>query len=239
MARQKGIMKLSGTIGDINFYVINGVGYARKAGGGFNGKAIKSRKSMVRVRENGSEFGHCSGVKKKILAAFRPYVLKRERGFHGNCMSMFLKLKSLDQVSKRGQRRVDIGLQTSEGNRYFRDFAFGKPLEFLDAMAARWRFEENAQRLEFPSFTRSGFSDLKDGMELKISLFLVDFNFGKLAYEKHLLDEKTIIIQDENPEVALFPASLIFINHTPIFYLGMELASRIEGKGGVLGMRVV
>ena len=72
MARQKGLFKVTGTLGNVNFYVVNGVGYARKAGGGFNGKAIKTKASMRRVRENASEFGHCSSVKKAFRIALLP-----------------------------------------------------------------------------------------------------------------------------------------------------------------------
>lgn len=239
MARQKGIIKLSGTIGDINFYTAKVKSYARKAGGGFNGKAIKTKESMQRVRENGSEFGHCSRVKRKLLEAFRPYVVKRERGFHGKCMSLFLKLKSLDQDSNRGHRKVDKGLQTAEGRRNFRDFPFGKPLKFLDVVAYRWRFDEMEQRLEFPSFNRSQYDDLTAVTEIKLSIYLLDFNFGKLELEKHLLDEKRVLVQEQNPEVVLFPASLIPINYTPIYYVGLELMNGSEGRDNVMGMRVV
>ena len=52
MATQKGIISLTGTLGDINFYFRKGKAVARKAGGGFNGKAIKTKPSMVWIREN-------------------------------------------------------------------------------------------------------------------------------------------------------------------------------------------
>uniref|UniRef100_UPI00404A21B5 hypothetical protein n=1 Tax=Gelidibacter sp. TaxID=2018083 RepID=UPI00404A21B5 len=57
MAKQKGVFPMVGTIGGVNFYYLNGKPVARAAGGGFNEKAIKTKKSMQRVRENGSEFG--------------------------------------------------------------------------------------------------------------------------------------------------------------------------------------
>ena len=66
MASQKGIFPLEGTLGGVNFYYRKGKAVARKSGGGFNGMAIKTKDSMVRVRENGSEFGSVSKVKKMI-----------------------------------------------------------------------------------------------------------------------------------------------------------------------------
>ena len=73
MAQQKGIIPLVGTLGGINFYYLNGKAVARTAGGGFNGKAIKTKASMQRVRENVSEFGHCSEVNKAFRQALRPF----------------------------------------------------------------------------------------------------------------------------------------------------------------------
>ena len=239
MARQKGIIKLEGTLGDINFYFVKGKAFARKAGGGFNGEAIKTKESMQRVRENGSEFGHCSRAKKEILRSFHPYFTKRERGFHGKCMKLFLKLKDLDATSKRGERRVQLGLETVEGKRLLRDFPFGKPIGFLDTMASQWNFDESGQRLDLPSFLGSDYRNLPLMTKLKFSLFLVDFNFEAMEFQKHLLDEKLFIVQEVNPAQSLFAESPIPVAHTAIFYVGLEIVSGLADSERQLGLRVV
>ena len=63
MAKQKGILPFVGTLGGLNFYYLHGKPIVRQAGGGFNAKDIKNKPSMRRVRENSSEFGHCSEVR--------------------------------------------------------------------------------------------------------------------------------------------------------------------------------
>lgn len=194
---------------------------------------------MERVRENGSEFGRSSAVKKKMLQAFHPYVSKRERGFHNRCVGLFLKLKDLDTVSKRGQRRVEKGLATARGKLLFKGFPFGKPMDFLDDISYRWRFEEAAQRLDLPSFVRADYHELKSVKKINISLFLVDFDFEKREFQKHELDKKTLLLQEENPAQALFPSFHIPITHTPIYYVGVELVGAEPGKGKVLGMKGV
>jgi hypothetical protein len=56
MARQKGIIKLEGTIGDVSFYKSKD-GYLAREKGGVDGDRIKNDPAFQRTRENGSEFG--------------------------------------------------------------------------------------------------------------------------------------------------------------------------------------
>ena len=56
MARQKGIIKLDGTIGDITFYKSKD-GYLAREKGGIPADRIANDPAFQRTRENGAEFG--------------------------------------------------------------------------------------------------------------------------------------------------------------------------------------
>jgi len=56
MARQKGIIKLEGTIGDISFYKSKD-GHLARTKGGMEADRIKNDPTFQRTRENGNEFG--------------------------------------------------------------------------------------------------------------------------------------------------------------------------------------
>lgn len=125
MAKQKGIIPLSGTLDGINFYSRKGTPVARKAGGGFTGKAIKTSPKMVRVRENNSEFGHCSRVKKIFKDSLSSFFLNyKDAELHGRMMQLFTALKDCDLVSERGKRRIDVGLSTQKGKELLKAFSF-------------------------------------------------------------------------------------------------------------------
>ncbi|WP_281297013.1 hypothetical protein [Flavobacterium limnophilum] len=116
MAKIKSIIKLKGTIGGINFYQLNGETIGRKAGGGFNGDAIKTKDSMVRVRENGSEFKGCMQSVQFFKKGLQPFLCRFKDGtLHQRLVSLFTKLKNLDLVSARGSRTVFGGLQSTAG----------------------------------------------------------------------------------------------------------------------------
>jgi hypothetical protein len=125
MAKQEGIITLSGTLKGINFYIRNGNAVARRAGGGFNGKAIANSPKMVRVRENNSEFGNCSKMKKLFKDGLFPFFGTRKDGLlHGRMIGLFMAIKDCDTNSERGKRNVALGLQTQAGKKLLTDFEF-------------------------------------------------------------------------------------------------------------------
>jgi len=66
MARQKGIVKLDGTLGGLNFYTRIGEPLARASGGGFT---TDSMKRSVLMRGNTSEMGLASTANKVFICA--------------------------------------------------------------------------------------------------------------------------------------------------------------------------
>ncbi len=118
MAKQIGLLPISGTLDGVNFYLRKGVPVARKAGGGFDSRKIKSSPTMKRVRENGSEFGHCSRVKKVFKDGLFPFFKNYKNGdLHSNMMQLFLAIKDLDLISERGKRNLYSGLQNPESKK--------------------------------------------------------------------------------------------------------------------------
>ena len=61
MARQTGIIKLEGTIGDISFYKTRD-GHLARTKGGVGGERIQNDPAFQRTRENGQEFGRAGAA---------------------------------------------------------------------------------------------------------------------------------------------------------------------------------
>lgn len=70
MARQKGIIKLDGTIGDITFYKSRD-GYLAREKGGIPADRIAIDPAFQRTRENGAEFGRAGKAGKVLRNAIR------------------------------------------------------------------------------------------------------------------------------------------------------------------------
>lgn len=93
MAKQKGNIRIKGTIGGLTYYKRNGVDLVRQAGGGFNGEAIKTKASMERVRENNSEFGRVSKVKGLFRRSLMGYLSTvSDLSYHARMVSVLQKI---------------------------------------------------------------------------------------------------------------------------------------------------
>ena len=109
MARQKGIIKLKGTIGDITFYKTQD-GHLAREKGGIDASRIASDPAFQRTRENGSEFGRAGKAGKLLRTAFRPLLLNSADGrMVSRLTQQMVKVIQMDAVSERGLRNVIDG----------------------------------------------------------------------------------------------------------------------------------
>ena len=109
MARQKGIIKLKGTIGDITFYKTRD-GHLAREKGGIDASRIASDPAFQRTRENGSEFGRAGKAGKLMRTAFRGALLKAADGrVVSRLTQRMVKVIQADLISERGLRNVIDG----------------------------------------------------------------------------------------------------------------------------------
>jgi hypothetical protein len=109
MARQKGIIKLKGTIGDVSFYKSKD-GYLAREKGGVDGDRIKNDPAFQRTRENGSEFGRAGRSGRMLRNAFRLLLQNASDSKVASRLTKeMLKVIQADQVNARGERTVADG----------------------------------------------------------------------------------------------------------------------------------
>jgi hypothetical protein len=109
MARQKGIIKLKGTIGDITFYKTQD-GHLAREKGGIDASRIASDPAFQRTRENGSEFGRAGKAGKILRTALRALLLNSADGrMVSRLTQAMVKVIQADVTSVRGLRNVIDG----------------------------------------------------------------------------------------------------------------------------------
>ncbi|SHG81011.1 hypothetical protein SAMN05443549_1075 [Flavobacterium fluvii] len=109
MARQKGIIKLKGTIGDITFYKTQD-GHLAREKGGIDASRIASDPAFQRTRENGSEFGRAGKAGKILRTSLRALLLNSADGrMVSRLTQAMVKVIQADVTSVRGLRNVIDG----------------------------------------------------------------------------------------------------------------------------------
>jgi len=109
MAKQKGIIKLKGTIGDITFYKTQD-GHLAREKGGIDANRIASDPAFQRTRENGSEFGRAGKAGKLLRTALRPLLINSADGrMVSRLTQAMVKVLQADLTSVRGLRNVIDG----------------------------------------------------------------------------------------------------------------------------------
>lgn len=222
MARQNGIVVLKGTIEGLNFYIRKGEPLVRKAGGGFDGEAIKKKASMVRVRENGSEFGACTKAVKQFKMSLTAFLSQfRDGSSHQRLVQLFSQIKNLDEVSLRGERNVHQGLLTAAGREKLLGYVVTPGIGIAEALGNRFEFGWGAAGFTIADFLASRVLFPKGAahIELKVGYLLIDFEHKKhsfsqsdpLIIEKNTSETSVQILPTIVPEGNGFKIGVVFL----------------------------
>ena len=128
MARQKGVIKYVGTLGDIRHFKIKGQeGYFAGMVGGPTGDQVNTAPEFERTRENMNEFGACAKAGKSVRTGLSQ-VMKQmaDSQVTGRLTSIMKKINLEDQTEARGYRKIEITTQRS----YLKGFEFNKNTSF-------------------------------------------------------------------------------------------------------------
>ena len=182
MARQKGVVSFEGTLGGLNFYIRKGVPVVRTAGGGFNGATIKKDPSMVRVRENGSEFKGCMQVTKNFKIGMNPLLcLFKDGTMHHRLVQLFTWIKDCDVVSSRGERHVGQGVLTEAGLQFLHGYVITPGSDLAGVLNQRFRFDWAIEGFVMDTFSVGLVAFPKGATHMELIVGWLDFDFVSYA----------------------------------------------------------
>jgi hypothetical protein len=129
MAKQKSIIKLEGTLGDITF-VKTADGYIAREKTSLNGDRIKNDPKYARTRETNAEFRTSAKVGQAIRAAFRPlYAGIADARLTSRLTKELMRIRNTDASNVRGERTPYQGeLRLLEGFNFSRDASLSSKL---------------------------------------------------------------------------------------------------------------
>ncbi|MCY0978391.1 hypothetical protein PGH12_03230 [Chryseobacterium wangxinyae] len=199
MATYESLIKLKGSLGDLVFYNLNGKNVVRKKSG-FNKNSFKKSASYEKVRQNSSEFGHCSKIGKTIRQCLDFYIKKSEDPLlYQKFAKVMTEIKDLDIVSEKGKRSVKKGLETELGYQLLKKFQFGiienleniAPVSIglwdkslvLDKNTACDEMVVETLSVDFESYTSKNFQQIIN----------IHNQSNEYLFEKHFSDEELLL----------------------------------------------
>ncbi|WP_264563817.1 hypothetical protein [Flavobacterium sp. N3904] len=231
MAKQKGIIKLKGTIGDITFYKSKD-GYIAREKGGIDAKRIASDPAFQRTRENGSEFGRAGKAGKTLRLALRTLLLNSsDSRMVSRLTQLMVKVIQADATNDRGLRNVidgeaellngfDFNITGKLGTTLFAPFVGG-----IDRVSGEITVDLEsfipADMIAAPSGT-THFKIISAGAE-------IDFEAETFVTAT---SETAILPWDNTPTAVITHLNAVTANSTkPLFLaLGLEFYQAVNGK---------
>ena len=124
MAKQIGIIKLKGKIGDLSFYKTKD-GHLAREKGGVDAERIKNDPAFERTRENGAEFGSAAKSGKLVRDSFRTLMMRSSDGRVTSRLTKLMSdIRALDMTSARGERNVAVAIADPAAKDLLRGFNF-------------------------------------------------------------------------------------------------------------------
>lgn len=231
MARQKGIIKLKGTIGDITFYKSKD-GYIAREKNDIDAKRIATDPAFQRTRENGAEFGRAGKAGKILRTALRSLLTNSSDGkMVGRLTQQMVKVIQADQTSVRGLRNVIDGeAELLTGFEFNIDGKLGTSL-FAPYVGTIDRVS-GAITIDIDPFVPENMIAAPSGStHFKIISAGAEIDFETETYvEAH--SETAILAWDATATVAINMANAVTPNSTkPLFSaLGVEYYQEVNGQ---------
>lgn len=230
MAKQKSIIKLDGTIGDITFYRSKD-GYMAREKGGVSAERIQNDPAFRRTRENGAEFGR-AGKSGKILRNSIRVLLQNvaDSRMVGRLTKQMLMVIKTDGVNQRGLRAVQNGdMQLLNG------FDFNANAKLSTTLYEPYEITINrvsgSAQVEFQDFapdTRVNAPEGATHFKLMSAGMAIDFETEETVSE---ISSSALLVYDPTPTGVITLVNMLTPASTlPIFLvLGMEFYQEVNG----------
>ena len=229
MAKVKSLFELTGTLSGLNFYTRKGVAVVRTAGGGFNGKAIRTQPSMVRVRENGNEFKGCMQTVRFFKQSLNPFLCTFKDGtLHQRLVSLFTKIKDLDAVAIRGERSVHGGMQTAAGRELLETYLLTSRIRVDGLLHQRVVFDW-ATGFSVPDFDGGLVSFPGGASHLALRVGWLTFDFS--SYDFSFGSSEVLAVSATDKGTLVIPAPIL--DHANGVHIGVVLVRFVQEINGV------
>lgn len=231
MARQSGLIKLKGTLDNVNFYKTKDGNLARMKTS-VDAKRIANDPAFERTRENGKEFGSSAGSGKLMRDAVRPMAMNASDGrVTARLTKLMTVIKNLDTTSDRGKRVVALGIQDPAGVATLKGFDFNKEALMGSIMYKPFTVDTATGEIMIADLIPQNDVIWPQGathIQLTAGFAGIDFETGEKDLQ--LSAPVNLPIDPTQTTVTLTPAAVPAVATTKLFLLKIEFFQEINGS---------
>ena len=232
MAKQKGIIKLEGSIGDISFYKGRDGNFMARTKGGISADRIKNDPAFERTRENGQEFGKAGKAGKLLRTAFREIIKNNKDSRMSNRLTQeMMKVIRADTTNLRGERVV-----LPDHIRLIKGFDFNETAKLSTVMSLPFTLAvnrtEGSVSLVFPAFVPANSIVMPGGAthaRLILGTSEIDFTIG--TYLTTSAQSSMVLISGEEQAQITLDCEITETGTLPLLIvLGVEFYQEVNGQ---------
>jgi hypothetical protein len=232
MARQKGILEITGTMGNITFYKSQD-GMLVKEKSAVSKDKIMNSSAFERTRENMQEFGNAGKSAKLLADAVRTFMLSASDNRVSSRLAQTMRnVLKQDLLSPRGQRNVAAGIKTAAGKELLNHFNFNKNSLLGSVLYRPYTLDTATGEISISQLIPSDHIAGPKGashVSMSCAFATVDFNTGKSSTE---YSDAVQLPLDTNPaNIQLTPHAVPAATPDTIacYFIKMEFYQEVNG----------
>jgi hypothetical protein len=231
MARQSGLIKLKGTLDNVNFYKTKDGNLARMKTS-VDAKRIANDPAFERTRENGKEFGSSAASGKLMRDAVRPMAMNASDGrVVARLTKLMTVIKNLDTVNERGKRVVAQGIQDPEGVASLKGFDFNKYALMGSILYKPYTVDPATGEIVIADLIPQMDVQFPQGAtHIQLSCGFVGLDFDTNEKELQVSAPVNLPIDPTQTTVTLTPAGVPAVGTTKLFLLKIEFFQEVNGN---------
>lgn len=230
MAKQKGILKIEGTMGGMTFYKKDGQ-FLVKEKSSISADKIANDPNFARTRENNTEFGLAGSTGKFLRDALRSLMLDASDTYVTSRVTQLMKNElNLDTASIRGSRQPSIGLATPEGRTLLNGFNFN-----ANSVLSSVLYKAYAVDLATGVITINNLVPQKDiafpsgATHFSINGGMADIDFVNGISDLQITNEENLPIDLTSNAIVLTPVALPVGTGIKVYLLKVEFFQLMNG----------
>jgi hypothetical protein len=205
MAKVTAPFEIEGTIDDLTFFKSSGQNLVRLKGkSGISKEQFANNPIFNPIREHATEFGSCVRKARVFrLLAKQFYDNAKEVSFAGRVNQLLFEILEEDTTNKRGERKLEIGIQIPELEEILLNFDGNKlrPLNKVLKKKITYDWKQNKINLSSINTEKDINWPEPEANQIHFQLAIANWNYTEDKFENHYSNE--ITLEKTNTEASL------------------------------------